>query len=128
MSEQEIKDSIRVTELLQEMREIAFRNSPTRDEKVPRSQNLAVGPMDTMFDIDIFFSRKPGMRRSIQLISSEAEDDDCVKLSCLTALASLCDTMIDSKPLNITEEDIVKFMISWLDVHHIKIADLRKNS
>ena len=110
------------------MREIAFRNSPTRDEKVPRSQNLAVGPMDTMFDIDVFFSRKPGMRRSIQLISSEAEDDDCVKLSCLTALASLCDTMIASEPLNITEEAIVKFMVGWLDVHHIKIADLRKNS
>ena len=128
MSEQEIKDSIRVTELLQEMREIAFRNSPTRDEKVPRSQNLAVGPTDTMFDIDMFFSRKPGMRRSIQLISSEAKDDYCVKLSCLTALASLCDTMIANKPLNITEEDIVKFMIGWLDMHHIKIADLRKNS
>lgn len=128
MKNQEIDDNTRMMELLQEIRDIAFRNSPTRDEKVPRSQNLAVGPTDTMFDIDIFFSRKPGMRRSIQLISSEAEDDDCVKLSCLTALASLCDTMIDSKPLNITEEDIVKFMISWLDVHHIKIADLRKNS
>lgn len=128
MKKQEIDDNTRMMELLQEIRDIAFRNSPTRDEKVPRSQNLAVGPTDTMFDIDIFFSRKPGMRRSIQLISSEAEDDDCVKLSCLTALASLCDTMIDSKPLNITEEDIVKFMIGWLDVHHIKIADLRKNS
>lgn len=128
MSEQEIDDNTRMMELLQEIRDIAFRNSPTRDEKVPRSQNLAVGPMDTMFDIDIFFSRKPGMRRSIQLISSEAKDDDCVKLSCLTALASLCDTMIDSKPLNITEEDIDKFMVGWLDVHHIKIADLRKNS
>lgn len=128
MTEQEIKDNTRMMELLQEIRDIAFRNSPTRDEKVPRSQNLAVGPMDTMFDIDVFFSRKPGMRRSIQLISSEAEDDDCVKLSCLTALASLCDTMIASEQLNITEEDIVKFMVCWLDIHHIKIADLRKNS
>lgn len=128
MKKQEIDDNTRMMELLQEIRDIAFRNSPTRDEKVPRSQNLAVGPMDTMFDIDIFFSRKPGMRRSIQLISSEAEDDDCVKLSCLTALASLCDTMIASEQLNITEEDIVKFMVCWLDIHHIKIADLRKNS
>ena len=128
MKKQEIDDNTRMMELLQEIRDIAFRNSPTRDEKVPRSQNLAVGPMDTMFDIDVFFSRKPGMRRSIQLISSEAKDDDCVKLSCLTALASLCDTMIASEPLNITEEDIVKFMVGWLDVHHIKIADLRKNS
>ena len=128
MKKQEIDDNTRMMELLQEIRDRAFRNSPTRDEKVPRSQNLAVGPMDTMFDIDIFFSRKPGMRRSIQLISSEAEDDYCVKLSCLTALASLCDTMIASEQLNITEEDIVKFMVGWLDVHHIKIADLRKNS
>lgn len=128
MKKQEIDDNTRMMELLQEIRDIAFRNSPTRDEKVPRSQNLAVGPMDTMFDIDIFFSRKPGMRRSIQLISSEAEDDYCVKLSCLTALASLCDTMIASEQLNITEEDIVKFMVGWLDIHHIKIADLRKNS
>lgn len=128
MKKQEIDDNTRMMELLQEIRDIAFRNSPTRDEKVPRSQNLAVGPMDTMFDIDIFFSRKPGMRRSIQLISSEAEDDYCVKLSCLTALASLCDTMIASEQLNIIEEDIVKFMVCWLDTHHIKIADLRKNS
>ena len=112
MKKQEIDDNTRMMELLQEIRDIAFRNSPTRDEKVPRSQNLAVGPMDTMFDIDIFFSRKPGMRRSIQLISSEAEDDYCVKLSCLTALASLCDTMIASEQLNITEEDIVKFNMS----------------
>ena len=128
MKKQEIDDNTRMMELLQEIRDIAFRNSPTRDEKVPRSQSLAVGPTDTMFDIDIFFSRKPGMRRSIQLISSEAEDDYCVKLSCLTALASLCDTMIASEQLNITEEDIVKFMVCWLDIHHIKIADLRKNS
>ena len=79
--------------------------------------------------ISVFtFSEFSSTKFSRQLISSEAKDDDCVKLSCLTALASLCDTMIDSKPLNITEEDIVKFMISWLDVHHIKIADLRKNS
>ena len=43
-------------------------------------------------------------------------------------ITDLCDTMIANKPLNITEEDIVKFMIGWLDMHHIKIADLRKNS
>lgn len=121
-------DNIRIEQLMQEMREITFRNSSTRDEVIPRSQDLSVGKMDTMFDIDIFFSRKPGMRRSIQLISSSAEDDNYVKLSCLTALASLCDTMIANKQLNVTEEDIVKFMIGWLDMHHIKIADLRKNS
>lgn len=121
-------DNIRIEQLMQEMREITFRNSSTRDEVIPRSQDLSVGKMDSMFDIDIFFSRKPGMRRSIQLISSSAEDDNYVKLSCLTALASLCDTMIANKPLNVTEEDIVKFMIGWLDMHHIKIADLRKNS
>ena len=121
-------DNIRIEQLMQEMREITFRNSSTRDEVIPRSQDSSVGKMDSMFDIDIFFSRKPGMRRSIQLISSSAEDDNYVKLSCLTALASLCDTMIANKPLNVTEEDIVKFMIGWLDMHHIKIADLRKNS
>lgn len=121
-------DNIRIEELLQEMREITFRNSSTRDDVIPRSEDISVGRMDEMYDIDIFFSRKPGMRRSIQLISSEALDDDCVKLSCMTALASLCDTMIANKPLNITEEDIVRFMIGWLDMHHIKIADMRKNS
>lgn len=121
-------DNIRIEELLQEMREITFRNSSTRDDVIPRSEDISVGRMDEMYDIDIFFSRKPGMRRSIQLISSEAQDDDCVKLSCMTALASLCDTMIANKPLNITEEDIVRFMIGWLDMHHIKIADMRKNS
>lgn len=121
-------DNIRIEQLMQEIREITFRNSSTRDEKVPRSQDLSVGKFDNMFDIDIFFSRKPGMRRSIQLISSNAEEDDYVKISCLTALASLCDTMIANKPLNVTEEDIVKFMIGWLDMHHIKITELTKNS
>lgn len=121
-------DNIRIEELLQEMRDITFRNSLTKDEVVPKSEDLSAGKLDEMYDIDIFFSRKPGMRRSIQLISSGADDDDCVKLSCMTALASLCDTMIANKPLNITEEDIVRFMIGWLDMHHIKIADMRKNS
>lgn len=121
-------DNIRIEELLQEMRDITFRNSLTKDEVVPKSEDLSAGKLDEMYDIDIFFSRKPGMRRSIQLISSGVDDDDCIKLSCMTALASLCDTMIANKPLNITEEDIVRFMIGWLDMHHIKIADMRKNS
>ena len=117
-----------IFEKIEELRELLRNNVSTKDEKIPRAEDLSKSKLDKFFDIDIFFSRKPGMRRSIQLISSEAEDDDCVKLSCLTALASLCDTMIANKPLNITEEDIVKFMIGWLDMHHIKIADLRKNS
>jgi len=117
----------RLEELFQELREMAFDKSSTKDDKVPKSQDISAGRLDELFDIDIFFSRKPGMRRSIQIITSGAKDDDYIKLSCLTALASLCDTMIANKPLNVTEKDIVSFMISWLDMHHIKIADLRSN-
>lgn len=123
-----MEDEMRVEELLQEMREITLRNSSTKDEVIPEEYDLSKGELDEVYDLDIFFSRKPGMRRSIQLISSGSDNEDYIKLSCMTALASLCDTMIANKPLNVTEEDIVRFMIGWLDMHHIKIADLRKNS
>ena len=113
-------DNIRIEELLQEMREITLRNSLNKDDIVPKSQNLASGELDKHFDIDIFYSRKPGMRRSIQLISSGAEDIDDVRLSCLTALASLCDTMVANKQLGVSEKDIVVFMDGWLDMHNIK--------
>ena len=118
----------RIFELLDELRELTRDLTPTKNEKVPKSENLAASKLNKIFDIDIFYSRKPGMRRSVQLITSGAEDSDYVKLSCLTALASLCDTMIANKQLNVSEEDIVKFMVGWMDMHHIKIADLRKNS
>lgn len=123
-----MNDETRIEELLEEMRQITFRNSSTRDEIVSDEENIALSDLDKYFDIDIFFSRKPGMRRSIQLISSGSDDENCVKLSCMTALASLCDTMISNKQLNMTEKDIIDFMVMWLDMHNIKVFDGRKNS
>lgn len=95
-------------------------NVSTKDEIVPDDEDLSKSSLDDLFDIDIFFSRKPGMRRSVQLISSGLDDPRAVKLSCITALASLCDSMVANKPLNVTEEDIVTFMASWLKLHNIK--------
>jgi len=105
--------------LVNELRELLRNNVPTKDEVVPDSDNLAKSDMDKVFDIDIFFSRKPGMRRSVQLISSNSEGTG-VKLSCMVALASLCDTMVSNKELNVDEGDIIQFMLTWIEMRKKK--------
>lgn len=118
-----MNDLNKMEELFSSLREIAFNNSPTKNDKVPKEQDLSKSNVDKIFDIDIFFSRKPGMRRSVQLISSGSKDKDSVRLSCMTALASLCDTMVSNNLLS--EKDIVLFMSAWLDMHKIAVMDLR---
>lgn len=97
-------------------------NVSTKDEIVPDDEDLSKSDLDDLFDIDIFFSRKPGMRRSVQLIMSDATDLRCFKISVLTMLASLCDTLVSKEHHNsfdMDEEDILLFMSSWLESHNI---------
>ena len=116
----------KILKTLNSLREQLKDMVPTKNDVIPDDENLATKDIDEHFDIDIFFSRKPGMRRSIQLITSNCEGDD-VKVSCLTAMASLCDTLIANKQLNVTEQDIALFMQAWLEMHDIDILALSKN-
>lgn len=123
-----MEDNKKVEKLLNELRKFTLKNSSTKDEIVSNEEDLSKSYLDEIFDIDIFFSRKPGMRRSVQLISSGNDDSTSNKISFMTALASLCDTAVSVEQLDISEEDIVRFMIGWLDMHKIKIKDFRKDS
>ena len=113
-----MKDLNKVEELINELRQVAFDNVPTRNDKVPESEDLSKSSFDNLFDIDIFFSRKPGMRRSVQLITSNSEDKEALRLSCMTAIASLCDTMLSNKLLAI--EDLLLAMEMWKQGHGVK--------
>lgn len=115
----------RVCELIDELRELTKELSPTKDEAIPRSQRLDHGKIDKMYDIDIFFSRKPGMRRSIQFVASGTDKPEALKLSCLTAICSLCDTITRYKTLNTSKIDIAKAMISWIEINGMEIEKLK---
>lgn len=108
--------------LIVDLREYLKNNVSTKDDKIPRGEDLSVGKVNKLFDIDIFFSRKPGMRRSIQLITSNSKSKEGVKVSCLVAVASLLDTMLDQKQLGVTKEDIVKMFITWMNENGITIV------
>lgn len=108
-----MKDIERIEELLSDLRKLTFDKASTRDDIVPIDEDLSKGEFNDLFDIDIFFSRKPGMRRSVQLIKSDNLDKDNIRVSCMTALASLFDTMIRNNLL--TREDIMLCVYSWLE-------------
>jgi hypothetical protein len=120
-----MKDLKRVEELVNELRELALDNVATKNDKVPDKEDLSKSKVDSIFDIDIFFSRKPGMRRSVQLITSNNKDKENLRVSCMTALASLCDTMVTNNLVEL--KDIILFMTLWGDMHNISIFDIRGN-
>ena len=107
----------RIFELIDELREILRESVPTKNKPVPKDEDISLSSLDNIFDIDIFYTRKPGMCRSLQLVASNAEDKEYVKLSCMTALASLCDTMINNKTLNVSKEDIARTFMGWLEAN-----------
>ena len=104
----------RIEELLSELREIAFDLTPTRNDKVEARYDLSKDEMvNEVFDIDIFFSRKPGMRRSVQLIASYSEKQEYRELSCLAAIGSLLDTFVSN---GITDDSsVVDFLLSYIN-------------
>ena len=127
------EENVKIAIALNELRKMIAERVPTKDEVVPDEENIAKDPvMNDAFDIDIFFSRKSGMRRSLQLITSNATgnekagmtDEAAIKISCITALCSLCDTMLANKELCMSENDILIFMSSWLQQHNISPLSL----
>lgn len=96
----------------------------TKGEKVPKEEDLSKSKLDKDFNIDIFYSRRPGMRRSIQLISAGV-DKDKARVSCMTALCSLADTMVASKEIPITREDIVTTFVTWMEANNISLINTR---
>lgn len=104
----------RIEELLSELREIAFDLTPTRNDKVEARYDLSKDEMvNEVFDIDIFFSRKPGMRRSVQLIASSSDEQEYRELSCLAAIGSLLDTFVSN---GITDDSsVVDFLLSYIN-------------
>lgn len=112
----------RTEDLFEQLREIAMEMTPTKDDVVPDEENLAKDKrMNKEFDIDIFYSRRPGMRRSLQIISPGCTKKESIKLSCLTAMGSLLDTLIANKELNVTKEDVAQLLLYWLETHGAKI-------
>lgn len=107
----------RVIELIDELREVLRDNVPTKNKQVPKNKDLSLSSIDNTFDIDIFYTRKPGMRSSLQLVVSNAGDKEYAKISCMTALASLCNTMVNNKSLNVSKEDIVRMFLSWAEAN-----------
>lgn len=80
--------------LLDKLREFASNNVETKNEKVSKEEDLSKGEFDKVFDIDIFYSRKPSMRRSVQIIKSDLLEEKAFRLSAMTAILGLCDTMV----------------------------------
>ena len=119
-----------ILEKIEELRELLRNNVSTKNEKIPRAEDLSKSKLDKkldkLFDIDIFFSRKPGMRRSIQLVSSGTDKPENVQLSCMTALCGLCDTMVSNKELNMSEKEIIIAFLCWMEQHRMWFADLNK--
>ena len=107
----------RVIELIDELREVLRDSVPTKNKQVPKNKDISLSSLDNTFDIDIFYTRKPGMRSSLQLVASNAGDPEYVKISCMTALASLCDTMVNNKSLNVSKEDIVRMFLGWAEAN-----------
>ena len=115
-----------IFEKIEELRELLRNNVSTKDEKIPRAEDLSKSKLNKLFDIDIFFSRKPGMRKSIQLVSSGTDKPENVQLSCMTALCGLCDTMVSNKELCMSEEEIIMAFLCWMEQHRMWFADLNK--
>ena len=107
----------RVIELIDELREVLRDSVPTKNKQVPKNKDISLSSLDNTFDIDIFYTRKPGMRSSLQLVASNVGDKEYVKISCMTALASLCDTMVNNKSLNVSKEDIVRMFLGWAEAN-----------
>ena len=105
----------RISYLLNELREEVRNIVPTKDEEIPEEEDLSKGELDSIYDIEIYFARRPGMRRSVHLITSNQENP-MFRLSALTALSSICDVLVSSGKLE--ESDIVMFMDSWLEMHN----------
>ena len=103
--------------LLGNLRDYLRENVPTKNKEITETADMSKGVSDKIYDIDIFLSRKPGMRSSVQLIKSDNTDKEDVKVSCIVAICSLLDTLIDNKLLD--EKEVKGIFITWLSEHDL---------
>ena len=94
--------------LLTELRNFALDNRDTK-RKLRIGEDISKTKLDSVYDIDIFFSRKPGMRSSVQLVA--IPDMENAKVSVMTAICSLIDTMV-SRGI-ITNEDVFRIFSAF---------------
>lgn len=102
---------------IDELRELLVNNVQTRNKKISKKSDLSKNKeIDNCYDIDIFFSRKPGMRRSIQFISSNAESPEDARVSVMVAIASLLDTIVAQQDkLGVSPDDICNVFAAWIN-------------
>lgn len=117
-----MKNQEKINSLITELREIA-RECAVSQGNTSDNDLTSVSNINEMYDLDIFFSRKPGMKSSIQIIQSSAPNKEATRLSCLTAIFSLCDTLVNQKDLNVSEDDIIAGFGSWAQFHGLLNED-----
>jgi hypothetical protein len=106
----------KIRNLVNEMRKLLQDTIPTKDDVVPAEEDMSKCNMDSLYDIDIFFSRKPGMRRSVQLISCDSSNKRASStLSAMTAISSLLETLVSNNVLS--AEDIILLFTTYLEFH-----------
>ena len=115
-----------VEKYLAPLRKYTQENVETKNEIIPDDEDFSKGNLDKVYDIDIFISRKPGMRRSVQLITSGAENKQHVRVSAITALFSLADNMTTHEELGVTVNDIINGFLIWLEQYNLSLEDLKE--
>lgn len=106
--------------LVDNLREKLKDSVVTKDIPISDDTNLSLSNLDAAYDIDIFISRKPGMRRSVQYVSSGHKNPELFRVSFMTAICSLLDTMLTNPNVSFTEEEIVSMFDLWKYTHNIK--------
>ena len=89
-----------LNEALDNLRNLAIKNMSTSSE-------FGIdffGDLDKIYDVDIFLSRKPGMKSSCQLMAFGNNTDEASKrISIMTILSSFLNTLLDTKTFTIEE-------------------------
>lgn len=110
-----MKNEEKLVKLLDDLREFVINNVESKDKVMSDEEDLSKSPFDKLYNIDIYFSRKPGMRASVQTIMADNTSPEVLKVSCMTAISSLLDTMCNKNMLNY--QDVLLFMATWIKAH-----------
>ena len=103
-SKEEIEDKMK------ELRKIALKNRPKTFDGYDLSKDKTI---DSMYDAEIYLCREPGMRSSIQVITSHVDNKDYNMVSVLTLTSSFLETLLHQGIVTPTVlEDLVDNVIS----------------
>lgn len=106
----ENKSKEEINEKMKELRKIALKNRPKTFEGFDLSKDKNI---DALYDAEIYLCREPGMRSSIQVITSHIEDRDCNIVSILTLTSSFLETLLHQNIVTPTVlEDLVDNVIN----------------